>query len=138
MKFTHLKICTLAVYVTNNRYYVQYRCYASTYHYRHLVLLECALEKLDDCVVPGQLTEQNSYRCICANDVTFLAEKFQCATSTAAKNDLHGLDKNCKTLKLLLQFLNTLSMQSDQLKILQEMPQLLENAIGKLTRVMKI
>ena len=100
--------------------------------YRHLVLLECALEKLDDhnsCVVPEQLTEQNSTCCMRENDVIFLAAKFRCCMSTIS-NDLSRLDKSCKTLRLLLQLVNTLSIQANHLKILHRMPQLLESTVG--------
>ena len=95
-----------------------------------MVLLECALEKINDCAVPGQSAEQNSLCCICPNDVIFLANQFQFTAPTAAMNNLNGLHENYKILRLLFQFLNSLSMQSDHLKILQGMPQLLESAIG--------
>lgn len=97
--------------------------------YRHLVLLECALEKLESCVVPEQLTGRNLTCCICTNDVTYLADKFQCCMSTIS-NDLSRLEKNCKTLRLLLQFVNTLSIQAKHLEILHWMPQLLESTVG--------
>ena len=116
---------------------VSFMVYGMCYIYRHLVLLECTLEKLDDhdsCVVPEQLTERNSTCCICANDVTFLADKFRCSMS-ATSNDLSKLDKSCKTLRLLLQLVNTLSIQTNHLKILHQMPQLLESIIGMCTYV---
>lgn len=102
------------------------------YNYRHLVLLECALEKLDNsgsCVIPEQLTEHNTSCCITTKDVTFLAEKFQ-RSIAATSSDFSKLNEDCKTLRLLLQLINTISMQRNNLKVLQKIPLLLESTIG--------
>ena len=101
-------------------------------YYRQLKLLECVLEKLDNvtsCVVPEQLTDCDLCCCIATKDVMFLVEKFQCSL-TAMSNDLSRLDENYKTLRLLLQLINAILLQNDNLKILQRIPQLLENTLG--------
>ena len=100
---------------------------------RHLVLLECVLEKLDDpnqCVVPDHLAECSSSCCLKTKDVVFLAKKFQCTIAVA---DLSKLDEDWKIVRVLLQLINTLSLQSSSLKILQQIPQLLESTIGMYT-----
>ena len=107
-------------------------CNCNMWYFRHLVLLECVLDKLDDpnsCVVPDHLTDCNSSCCINAKDVTFLAKKFQCSI-TAISGESSRFDVGHKISRLLLQLINTMSLQSSNLKILQQLPRLLESTIG--------
>lgn len=109
------------------------------YHYRHLVLLECTVEKLNDpglCVVPEQPIEHNSC-CIKTRDVTFLANKFQ-HTISAMGSDLIVLNKLCKTLRLLLQTINLLSVHSNNLKVFQQLPYLLESTVGRYMYIISV
>lgn len=107
-------------------------CNCNMWYFRHLVLLECVLDKLDDpnsCVVPDHLTDCNSSCCINAKDITFLAKKFQCSI-TAISGESSRFDVDHKISRLLLQLINTMSLQSSNLKILQQLPRLLESTIG--------
>ena len=88
------------------------------------------LEKLDDpkpYVVPDHLADCSSSCCIKTKDVAFLAKKFQC---TVVVTDLSKLDEDWKIARVLLKLINTLSLQSNSLQILQQIPQLLESTIG--------
>ncbi|XP_065900529.1 ataxin-10-like isoform X2 [Dysidea avara] len=99
----------------------------------HLTLLEVVLDKIGDsnsCALPEELPEGNKLCYVDAGDVMFLAKQFEkCA---AANSDMNEINKNYKILMSLLHLLNSLSLQLNNLKLLQQFPQLLESAAGLL------